>query len=70
MTVYLGQLINTADLQLTEKFISMNIKPKLIKRAIDYSIGGLIFCEVAIATIYLGGVLINREVYALFDMVA
>jgi hypothetical protein len=46
----------------------MNINLKLIKRAISYWIGGLIFCEVAIATIYLGGVLLNREVYAIFDM--
>lgn len=68
MTIYSVQLIYIAHLQLTEKFISMNINPQLIKRAIPYWIGGLIFCEVAIATIYLGGVLINREVYALFDM--
>jgi hypothetical protein len=46
----------------------MNINPKLIKRTIPYWIGGLIFCEVAIATIYLGGVLLKREVYAPFDM--
>ena len=46
----------------------MNINSQLIKRAIHYWISGLIFCEVAIATIYLAGVLLNREVYALFDM--
>jgi len=46
----------------------MTINPKRVKRAVHYWIGGLVLLEVAIASIYLGGILFARTVYPPFDM--